>query len=258
MFKIATWNVNSLRVRLPRVLQWLSVHKPDLLAVQETKMTDADFPVAELMEAGYQVTYSGQKTYNGVALISPLPMNDVVTDFPQFDDPQRRLLGATINGQVRVLNLYVPNGASVDSDKYHYKLSWLTHLHNFVSAQKKQYDRLIILGDFNIAPEDRDVHDPKAWEGSVLVSPKERAAYSALVQAADLVDVFRLFEQGSVFSWWDYRKGAFHRNLGLRIDLILASQALATKCISCKIDRDSRKGELPSDHAPVIAEFNLA
>lgn len=257
MFKIATWNVNSLRVRLPRVLQWLSMHKPDLLALQETKMTDADFPVAELTEAGYHVTFSGQKTYNGVALISPLPMNDIVTDFPQFDDPQRRILGATVNGEVRVLNLYVPNGASVDSDKYQYKLSWLDSLCAYVSEQKKQYERLILLGDFNIAPEDRDVHDPNAWEGSVLVSPKERAAYAELMRVANLVDVFRLFEQGSVFSWWDYRGGAFHRNFGLRIDLILASQAMASQCISCKIDRDSRKGELPSDHAPVIAEFDL-
>ena len=254
MFKIATWNVNSLRVRLPQVLEWLQVHSPDVLAIQETKMCDDDFPAEAFKAAGYFVDFSGQKTYNGVAIVSRMPMADRVTDFPHVEDPQRRILGVTING-IRILNLYVPNGASVDSDKYQYKLAWMSHLADYVTAQRACFDHLILLGDFNVAPEDRDVYDPVAWEGQVLVSPAERAALEHVKEQAALVDTLRLFEQGTVYSWWDYRAAGFRRNQGLRIDHIFATPSLAKTCISCQVDKIPRKAERPSDHAPVVAEF---
>lgn len=252
--KIATWNVNSLRVRLPHVLQWLAAAQPDILAVQETKTVDAQFPVEELAAAGYSAVFAGQKTYNGVAILSKTPATDVVTDIPNFDDPQRRILAATVDG-VRVVNLYVVNGAEVGSDKYAYKLDWLANVTAWLQQQAAAYPQLVVLGDFNIAPEDRDVHDPAAWAGQVLCSDAERAALQS-IQSLGLQDTFRLFTQADKsFSWWDYRAGGFRRNHGLRIDLILASQALAERCQACVIDREPRTWEKPSDHTPVIAEF---
>lgn len=256
MFKIATWNVNSLRVRLPQLLSWLQVQRPDVMALQETKLTDADFPHAAFADLGYGVQASGQKTYNGVAIASRVPPTDVSRDFPAFPDPQRRILKASLAG-ISILNLYVPNGFQVGSDKFAYKLDWLYQLQTHVVDLLNENDRLIVLGDFNIAPADPDVHDPAQWEGQVLFSEPERAAFFKLIQAG-LVDCFRLFpQQEKSFTWWDYRAAAFRRNLGLRIDHILASSALASRCRTCRIDREPRRWERPSDHAPVIAEFDL-
>ena len=256
MLKIATWNVNSLRVRLPQVLRWLARGQPDLLALQETKLTDADFPLREFQEVGYRALYAGEKTYNGVAILSHAEGTEVTTDLPGLADPQRRVLGATYAG-VRVLNLYVPNGASLDSDKYGYKLGWLDALARGLTAELRRHDRLVLLGDFNIAPEDRDVHDPSAWVGSVLVSDPEREAFQRLL-GLGLCDTFRLHhEEGGAFTWWDYRGAAFRRNLGLRIDHVLASPALCEVCGDCRIDREPRSWERPSDHTPVVAEFAL-
>jgi exodeoxyribonuclease-3 len=254
--KIATWNVNSLRVRLPHVLDWLESAAPDVLALQETKTKDEDFPADAFSEIGYQVSFSGQPTYNGVALISRHDIADVHCDLDGLDDPQRRVLAATVDG-VRIYNLYVPNGQSVDSDKYQYKLNWLSALNEQISAELAAHGNVILLGDFNIAPEDRDVHDPAAWEGKVLCSDAERNALTALLDLG-LTDVFRLFEQEEKsFSWWDYRAAAFRRNMGLRIDLILASNDLKERCASCTIDVEPRRLERPSDHTPVIAEFGI-
>lgn len=254
--KIATWNVNSLKVRLPQVLDWLGEQQPDVLALQETKLTDADFPTLDLANVGYQAVFAGQKTYNGVAILSRLNASDLVIDLPGMNDPQRRVLAATVGG-VRVINLYVPNGQAVGSDKYAYKLAWLEALTGWLRDELARHSRLIVLGDLNIAPEDCDVHDPAAWVGQVLCSAAERAAFQRLL-ALGLTDAFRRFSQpdGS-FSWWDYRAAAFRRNLGLRIDHILVSPALATVCTACQVDRTPRHWERPSDHAPVIAEFSL-
>jgi exodeoxyribonuclease-3 len=252
--RIATWNVNSLRVRLPQLLEWLAGSQVDVLAMQETKLVDADFPVDAFTALGYQVLFSGQKTYNGVALLARAPGAGIITDIPGFADPSRRVLAATIAG-VRVVNLYVPNGQALDSDKYQYKLRWLAALKEWLGEEIRQHAQLLVLGDFNIAPEDRDVHDPAKWIGSVHVSEPERQALRAL-EALGLDDVFRRFEQPpATFSWWDYRMLAFRRNHGLRIDLILASAALAATCSACVIDRAPRKAERPSDHAPVMADF---
>ncbi|MCC9000285.1 MAG: exodeoxyribonuclease III [Candidatus Contendobacter sp.] len=254
--KIATWNVNSLKVRLPQVLDWLREWRPDILALQETKLTDPDFPTLDIANLGYQAVFAGQKTYNGVAILSRLPASEIVTDLPGMDDPQRRVLGATIGG-MRVINLYVPNGQAVGSDKYAYKLAWLEALTGWLRDELARHSQLIVLGDFNIAPEDCDVHDPAAWAGQVLCSTAERAAFQRLL-ALGLKDAFRLFSQEErSFSWWDYRAAAFRRNLGLRIDHLLASSELATVCTACQVDKGPRHLERPSDHAPVIAEFNL-
>jgi exodeoxyribonuclease-3 len=254
-FKIATWNVNSLRVRLPQVLEWLEKAKPDVLALQETKISDPDFPVADIQNAGYQIVYSGQKTYNGMAILSRESGRDVVTDLTDLDDPQRRVLGLTV-GPWRILNLYVPNGESVSSTKYQYKLGWLEKLQAFVAAELKNHSNMVIVGDFNIAPEDVDIHDPAEWAGSVLCSEPERTAFKALT-GLGLIDCFRLHEQPEKsFSWWDYRMNSFKRNRGLRIDLILANTDLAAGCVKCYIDKDPRSSERPSDHAPVVAEFS--
>jgi exodeoxyribonuclease-3 len=254
--QIVTWNVNSLRVRLPQLLDWLGTNRPDIVALQETKVLDAAFPVAEIAAAGYQVAFNGQKTYNGVAILARTPLSESVLEIPSFDDQQRRVL-AVCCGAVRVVNLYVPNGQSVGSDKYDYKLRWLQALRVWLQAELAQFPQLLVLGDFNIAPEDRDVHDPLAWAGSVLVSELERAALGAVMQVG-LADVFRQFDQPpQSFSWWDYRAGAFRRNNGLRIDLILASMPLAPRCTGCRIDRLARSGERASDHAPVIASFDI-
>lgn len=252
--KIATWNVNSLRVRLDHVREWLETEQPDVLALQETKTRDEDFPESAFTELGYRCAFSGQPTYNGVALIARAGMQDVVTDLAGIDDPQRRVLGATIEG-VRVYNLYVPNGQSVESDKYQYKLHWLDCLHAQLEAELRNHDSCILLGDFNIAPEDRDVHDPEAWAGKVLCSEPERAALSRLLNLG-FCDVFRCFEQpDESYSWWDYRAAAFRRNRGLRIDLILATRALQDRCTECRIDVEPRRLERPSDHTPVVAIF---
>ncbi|RYE87469.1 MAG: exodeoxyribonuclease III, partial [Oxalobacteraceae bacterium] len=224
--KLASWNVNSLKVRLPHVLQWLADTQVDVLCLQETKLTDDKFPVADIEAAGYQVAFSGQKTYNGVAILSRHPMTDVVKNNPLFPDEQQRIIAATIEG-MRIVCAYVPNGQSVDSDKYGYKLNWLAALRDWLAAELQAHPSLALLGDYNIAPADRDVHDPVAWAGSVLVSAPERAAFEAL-RALDLSDAFRLFEQADkLYSWWDYRQMAFRRNMGLRIDHILLSPPLA-------------------------------
>ena len=252
--KIASWNVNSLKVRLPQVLDWLQSQRPDVLALQETKLTDDNFPVGEIEALGYHVAFSGQKTYNGVALISREPLEDVITDMPGLDDPQRRILGATIGG-VRVLNLYVVNGQEVGSEKFAYKLDWLEKVTAYVRDDLTKHRDYVVLGDFNIAPDDRDVHDPQAWHERILCSTPEREALRTLLELG-FKDSFRLFEQPTdTFSWWDYRAAGFRRNLGLRIDLVLASDALAARCSASTIDVEPRKLERPSDHAPAVAEF---
>jgi len=255
--RLATWNVNSLRVRLPHLRDWLAENPMDVVALQETKLADADFPREEIEALGMCVVFSGQRTYNGVALLARTPIEDVVAGIPGFDDEQRRVLAGTVAG-VRVVDVYVPNGQTVGSEKYAYKLRWLEALRGYVADQLARHERLVVLGDYNIAPEDRDVHDPKAWEGSVHVSGPERAALRALLETG-LEDCFRRFEQPEKsFSWWDYRMMAFRRNAGLRIDLVLASRALAGKCAACHIDKAPRKLERPSDHAPVVAAFDIS
>ena len=254
--RIATWNVNSLRVRLPQLLEWLATADVDVVGLQETKLTDDAFPAAELRLAGYHSVCSGQKTYNGVAILARSEPAEVVRDMPGYDDPQRRVLAVSV-GDVRVIDLYVPNGQSVGSDKFHYKLGWLRALRNWLRCELALHPRLIVLGDFNIAPEDRDVHDPAAWTGSVHVSADEREALRDTL-ALGLIDVFRKFEQPpQSFSWWDYRAGAFRRNQGLRIDLLLASAELAARCSASSIDVAPRRAERASDHTPVIGVFDI-
>ncbi len=250
--KLATWNVNSLKVRLPQVLQWLQSAPVDVLCLQETKLTDDKFPVAEIEAAGYQVAFSGQKTYNGVAILSRHPMSDIVKNNPLFEDEQQRIISATIAG-MRIVCAYIPNGQEVGSDKYQYKLRWLDALHQWLSAEIVSHPSLALLGDYNIAPADADVHDPAAWQGQVLCSDAERAAFERLC-ALPMKDAFRLFPQAEkMYSWWDYRQMAFRRNRGLRIDHILLSPPLAGRCVACEIDKVPRKWEQPSDHTPVVA-----
>ena len=252
--KIATWNVNSLKVRLPQVLDWLDQTRPDVLALQETKLADEQFPRAAFEDAGWQVAFSGQKTYNGVALVARSEPTEVVTDIPGVDDPQRRILGATVDG-VRIYDLYVPNGKEVGSDKYRYKLDWLERMRSHLADELADHPRLAVVGDFNITPGDADVHDPEALAGQIHCSDAERAALTR-IEALGLRDTLRLFEQPErAFSWWDYRANAFRRDLGLRIDLVLASERLAADCRGCRIDVGPRRNERPSDHAPVMAEF---
>ena len=252
--KIATWNVNSLKVRLPHVLEWLAQNQPDVLCLQETKQEDMKFPLAELNAAGYQASFSGQKTYNGVAILSKAPQQDIVVGIPGFEDQQKRVIAATVGG-VRIVNVYIPNGQSLDSDKYLYKLAWLEALTAWLETEIKTHPQLVLLGDYNIAPEDRDVHDPLAWVGQVLCSEPERAAFQALIKLG-LQDSYRLFDQPEkLYSWWDYRMNAFRRNRGLRIDHILVSAALTPTCKAVHIDKEARKAERPSDHAPVVLEL---
>jgi exodeoxyribonuclease-3 len=252
--KLATWNVNSLKVRLPQVLDWLTANPVDVLCLQEIKQQDSDFPHAELQAAGYHSVCSGQKTYNGVAILSREPVSELQFGIPNFADEQKRVIAATIGG-MRVVCVYVPNGQSVDSDKYQYKLAWLAALRDWLKDELIRYPKLVLLGDYNIAPEDRDVYDPVAWRGNVLVSEPERAQFQNLLQLG-LRDSFRLFEQADKsYSWWDYRMMAFRRNNGLRIDHILISAPLAALCKSCVIDRAPRKLERPSDHTPVVVEL---
>jgi len=252
--RIASWNVNSLKVRLPQVLDWLAKHQPDALCLQELKLEDASFPRIELEAAGYTAAVSGQKTYNGVAILSREPAANIVYGIPGLDDPQRRVISADLGG-VRLVCAYVPNGQSLDSDKYQYKLNWLAAFAAWLEAELAAHPRLAVLGDYNIAPEDRDVHDPKAWEGHVLVSAPERDAFRRLI-ALGFTDSFRLFEQPEKsFTWWDYRMNGFKRNLGLRIDHILLGPGLAANCSACSIDLEPRRHERPSDHAPIVAEI---
>ncbi len=254
MLKIASWNVNSLNVRLPHVLAWTEVARPDVLALQETKLTDDRFPVDELQEAGYQSVFAGQKTYNGVAILSREPAVDPVTDIPGLDDHQRRILAATV-GDLRVVNLYVVNGSEVGSEKFDYKLHWLDCVTRWLATELEQHENLVVVGDFNIAPDDRDVYDPEEWREKILCSTLEREALGRILDLG-LQDTFRLFEQEErVFSWWDYRMNMFRRKLGLRIDLVLASAAMAGRCKASYIDIEPRRQERPSDHAPAIAEF---
>lgn len=253
--KIASWNVNSLNVRLPHLRDWLASAQPDVVALQETKMEDAKFPADEIAALGYVCVYSGQKTYNGVAILARgEPPRDVITDIPGLDDPQRRILITTV-GDIRIVDLYVVNGQEVGSEKYTYKLDWLSKVRAFLAEEIRRHANLVVLGDFNIAPDDRDVHDPAIWHEQILCSAPERDALKALL-ALGLHDSFRLFDESAgQFSWWDYRQGAFRRNLGLRIDLILASEALRTRCRGASIDRVPRTWERPSDHTPVVLEL---
>ncbi|HEY1148052.1 MAG TPA: exodeoxyribonuclease III [Pseudoduganella sp.] len=237
------------------MLKWLGENPVDVLCIQETKLTDDKFPQKEIEEAGYQVVFSGQKTYNGVAILSKLPMTDVVKNNPKYPDEQQRILAATIDG-IRVVCAYVPNGQALDSDKYTYKLGWLQSFREWLAEELARNEHLAVLGDYNIAPEDRDVHDPAAWEGMVHVSPKERAALQELL-GIGLSDSFRLFAQPEKsFSWWDYRMLGFQKNKGLRIDHVLLSASLVKRCSACVVDRAPRKWAQPSDHAPVIATLD--
>lgn len=258
--KIASWNVNSLKVRLPQVLTWMSDAQPDVLALQETKLRDEDFPLAAFTEIGFSAVFSGQPAYNGVATLFREPPSDIATSLGGLADEQRRLVAATIEtnaGPVRVLNVYVPNGQSVESEKYRYKLAWLAALGSELEHELARNERCIVLGDFNIAPEDRDVYDPRLWTGKVLCSEPEREALDNILELG-FEDAFRLFDQpdGS-YSWWDYRAAAFRRNRGLRIDLILASKALCERCNAASIDVAPRRWERPSDHTPVYCVFSL-
>lgn len=256
MLKLASWNVNSLKIRLEQVLNWLESSEMSILGMQETKLLDENFPKEIFIERGYHVVFSGQKTYNGVAIVSRFPINEVITDIPGLQDPQRRILAATIEG-IRLINLYVPNGAEVNSEKYSYKLMWLQKVNEFIKQQLALYSKVAVIGDFNIAPEDRDVHEPAEWLGCVLVSPAERQAFQELL-ALGLIDSFRHFPQEEkVFSWWDYRAAGFRRNRGLRIDHLLLSQELSDLCRESQIDKAPRKHERPSDHAPVWITLDL-
>ena len=252
--KLATWNVNSLKVRLPQLLSWLAMQRPDVVCLQETKCEDANFPAEAIRAVGYAPLFTGQKAYNGVAILARQAGTDVVAALPGFDDEQKRVLAATIDG-VRVVCIYVPNGESVESDKYKYKLAWLDALCAWVKDEVQKHPLLALLGDYNIAPEDRDVYDPRLWEGKVLFSAPEKAVFQRLL-AFGLKDSFRLFDQpDKSFSWWDYRMNQFKRDMGLRIDHILVSNALAARCKTSFIDRDMRAQERPSDHAPVVLEL---
>ena len=252
--KIATWNVNSLKVRLPHLVDWLAEQQPDIVCLQETKTDDPAFPLAEVEATGYHVAFAGQKTYNGVALLAKSPLTEVIAGHPHYPDPQKRLLAATIDG-IRVICAYIPNGQEVGSDKYAYKLEWLAALEKWLAEELAAHPQLVLAGDFNIVPDDRDVYDPVAWAGKVLCSEPERASFRRMLELG-LVDSFRLFEQPEkTFSWWDYRMLGFQKNLGMRIDHLLLSAPLAARCTASTIDRAPRKRERPSDHAPAVVEL---
>ena len=253
--KIASWNVNSLKVRLQHVLQWLEQEQPDVLALQETKTEDPQFPMDAFTDAGWQVVFSGQKTYNGVAIIAKSEPTDVVTDIPDLDDPQRRIIAATVD-EVRVINLYVVNGESPESEKFSYKMHWLEKVTAFIESQINDYGDVVVLGDFNIAPDDRDVHDPLRWKEKILCTTEERNCLNNILDLG-LQDTFRLMhDDADHFSWWDYRTNGFARGLGLRIDLVLATDELSETLAAAWIDKEPRTWERPSDHTPVIAEFD--
>ena len=253
--KIASWNVNSLNVRLPHLTQWLGAFAPDIVGLQETKLEDHRFPDTALAELGYRSVFAGQKTYNGVALLAREAIGDVQVGIPGFDDEQKRVIAATV-GEVRVVNLYVVNGQDVGTDKYAYKLRWLEAVHDWLAQELKAHPRMVVMGDFNIAPEARDVHDPAVWnDDCILTSTAERAALRRLL-ALGLHDSFRLHhEDAGVFSWWDYRAAGFRRNLGLRIDLCLVSDALRDRCVGAEVDREPRTWDRPSDHAPALVRI---
>lgn len=253
--QIATWNVNSLRVRLPQLLDWLGRVQPDIVGLQETKVVDEDFPQAELAAAGYRAVFTGQRTYNGVALLSREPASASRIALPgRPPDEQKRFVAANF-GALHVVNAYVPNGSAVGSDKYAYKLDWLADFRRYLEAALTQTPRLLVMGDFNIAPADIDVHDPAAWQGQVLVSEAERAAL-AEIAALGLRDTFRhLNPDTQAFTWWDYRAAGFRRNQGLRIDHILASAPVLEACRACRVEIDVRRAERPSDHAPLLLEL---
>lgn len=254
--KIATWNINSIKVRLPQVLDWLATHQPDVLCLQETKTEDRAFPFAEIEAAGYQALHFGQKTYNGVAILSRTKMNNVVRGIPNFDDPQARLIAATL-GDMHIICAYFPNGQAVGSEKYEYKLQWLAALTRWLREELSKVPPCILLGDFNIAPEDRDIYDPVAWKDQILCSEPERDAFRTLLNIG-LTDAFRLFDQPEKsFTWWDYRMMGYQRNRGIRLDHILLSSSLTHQCTSCTVDKTPRGWERPSDHAPVMAEFAI-
>ena len=255
--KLATWNVNSLAIRLPRLLDWLAANAPDVVCLQETKLDDARFPAAQIEAAGYRAYYTGQRTYNGVALLVRRELggaSDIVAALPDFADDSKRVLAASVGG-VRIVNFYVPNGQAPGTEKYAYKLAWCEAATRYLAHEAPRWPRFVLAGDFNIAPDDRDVHDPLLWAGQIMCSEPERAHFRAWT-ALGLADSFRLFEQPPMtFSWWDYRQLAFPKNHGLRIDHVLLSRPLAAACTGCRIDRNARKGKQPSDHAPVIAEI---
>lgn len=254
--KLATWNINSLNVRLPHVLEWLVRQQPDVLCLQETKLENAKFPLEALREAGYRALISGQKTYNGVAILSREQAFDPLSSIPGWDDEQKRVLAATVAG-VRIVCLYVPNGENIDTPKYQYKMKWIDAAREWLREELTKHPKLAVAGDFNIAPEPADVHDPALWETKIHFTPPERQALKTLF-ALGLQDSFRLFEQPErSYTWWDYRMMAFRRKMGLRIDHILLSPPLAQLCTSCTIDIEPRRGERPSDHAPVMAELRL-
>lgn len=266
--KLATWNVNSLSVRLPHLLTWLAAHPVDALVLQETKLTDDKFPHAELAAAGWQAVWFGQKTYNGVALLVPAAHTApqaVVRNIPGFDDEQARVIAATVGSAAsadgtslatRVIGAYFPNGQAPGSDKFAYKMKWLQALQDWVRGELQQHPRLVLMGDFNIAPEDRDVYDPEAWAGQIHCTDEERAHFRALL-ALGLHDAFRMFDQPpKSWSWWDYRNLAFRKNQGLRIDHILVSEALRARVSACAIDKEPRRAERPSDHAPVVVTLD--
>jgi exodeoxyribonuclease-3 len=252
--KIASWNVNSLNVRLPHLSEWLGAAQPDIVALQETKLENPKFPAEPIAALGYISVFSGQKTYNGVAILAREAPRDILTDIPGLDDPQRRILIANV-GDLRIVNLYVVNGQEVGSEKYAYKLDWLAKVHAFLADEIRRHPKLVVLGDFNIVPDDRDVYDPVAWHEQILCSTPEREALRGLL-GLGLHDTFRLFsEETGQYSWWDYRQAGFRRNLGMRIDLILASDALRAQCTASTIDRTPRTWERPSDHTPVMLEL---
>jgi exodeoxyribonuclease-3 len=256
LIRIATWNVNSLRVRMDHLGRWLADHPVDAIALQEVKLADEHFPHTALEALGLHSVCFGQPTYNGVAILSRTAVEDVANGMPVDPDPQRRVIAATL-GPVRLVNVYVPNGQAVGSEKYTYKLAWLERLRAYLASALPKHEYLLVAGDFNIAPEDRDVHDPAAWEGKVHVSPPERESL-AKIRNEGFVDLFRKFDQPPrSWSWWDYRQGAFRRDHGLRIDLLLASRSLAERCTACTIHREPRAWERPSDHVPVTATFDI-
>ena len=253
--RLGSWNVNSLRVRLPHLLDWLRDAQPDVACLQETKTEDANFPLSEVRDAGYHAVYCGQRAYNGVAILARSPITEVQHGIPEFADDPKRCIAATVSG-IRIVCLYAPNGEAPGTDKYAYKLRWYEALARWMSQLLPRTPELAVLGDMNVAPEDRDVHDPKRWAGKIHVSEPERAALRTVLSTG-LADAFRLFEQPErLYSWWDYRLRAFERNWGLRIDLALLAPALAKRCTGCTIDLAPRKRERPSDHAPVLVELN--
>jgi exodeoxyribonuclease-3 len=252
--QIATWNVNSLKVRLPQVLAWLQTNNCDILAIQELKQDNADFPQEAFRNLGYYCAFNGQKTYNGVAIVAKYPLTDIVYDIPNFADHQKRVIAATVN-KLRIICAYVVNGEDLTSDKYQYKLNWLLALTNYIKDALNNNEHLMVLGDFNIAPEDSDVHNPQLGQNQILCSPQERKAWQEIINLG-LYDSFRIFNsQAGEFTWWDYRNFAFKRKMGLRIDHILINKNLSNLATDCKIDVNPRKNERPSDHAPVILQL---